>query len=220
MQKRFQQDYVGEYIITKQIIRAGQKIQEREWIENSVVNQHISGKSVVVGKGASKNNFDRINLLQHHKGGLLGSKSLQSYGHAVYPKYTAQFIVSNTKQFLQDTVNTGLADKSLIYTNARRIVEYPGQFYLLPHNPQFIETVASVYLACFHQHNEIFLLGFDQDIDSDMTSEMMQLHKLIRTYDTTEFIFVTDENTVPKQLLAEINVEKITYRQFVIQADI
>lgn len=48
MQQRRRQDYPGEFIITRTTFRDGRKIQEREWIDNPIVNQHISGRAAVV----------------------------------------------------------------------------------------------------------------------------------------------------------------------------
>ena len=221
MQKHLQRYYKGEYVLTNTVIRNGRREQKREYIENPLINQHISGRAAVIGNGNSRIVFDkRIQLLNNHTGGLLGSKSMQSYGTYIDNKICPKFVTSSNKEFLEHCISEKLDEDNLIFSNVRRCVEYPGHFFLIPHNPVLTDTVSAVYLACFHEHNEVYMLGFDQDVESVWSSQTTQLENLIRTYDTTEFIFVTDHNTVPVELQKHLNVDKITYREFVIQADV
>ena len=77
--ERYRANYDGEFVITKIIYRDGQKITEKEYIENPIINQHISGRAVVIGAGHSLRQ-DVVTAVSNHGGGLLGQKKLQTYG--------------------------------------------------------------------------------------------------------------------------------------------
>ena len=55
MSERYRTEYDGEFVIISNTIKDGKKVQEREWIENPIENQHISGRAVVIGNGQSRN---------------------------------------------------------------------------------------------------------------------------------------------------------------------
>ena len=72
-------DYDGEFIISHTRWSNGKKEQHREWIANPIQNQHISGRAACIGSDVDKCFFDYTRL-QRHRGGLLASKKLQTYG--------------------------------------------------------------------------------------------------------------------------------------------
>ena len=86
MPERYRTEYDGEFVIVSNRIIDGKKEQEREWIENPIDNQHISGRAAVIGDGQSRYNtiyHGKLNLknkIEKHKGWHLGRKRLQSYG--------------------------------------------------------------------------------------------------------------------------------------------
>ena len=70
---RYRTDYEGEFVVLDTVFRGGKKIQRREYIENPIINQHISGRAVIIGAGPSARP-DVVRLLARHRGGLLGKK--------------------------------------------------------------------------------------------------------------------------------------------------
>ena len=76
---RFREHYDGEFIITDTTYKGGMKIQNREFVPNSISNQHISGRAAVIGQDETARE-DVVRVLENHKGGLLGQKKLQTYG--------------------------------------------------------------------------------------------------------------------------------------------
>ena len=56
MSERYRTEYDGEFVIVSNIVKEGKKLQEREWIENPIKNQHISGRAAVIGHGQSRYN--------------------------------------------------------------------------------------------------------------------------------------------------------------------
>ena len=75
----YRADYDGEYVILNTKYDAGKKIIEKEWVDNPIQNQHISGRAAVIASGESRMVFD-VTQLERHRGGLLASKKLQTYG--------------------------------------------------------------------------------------------------------------------------------------------
>jgi len=82
MQQRRRQDYPGEFIITRTTFRDGRKIQEREWIDNPIVNQHISGRAAVIATADDRERFDHARL-QYHRAGV----RIDGVGHAAMMSY-------------------------------------------------------------------------------------------------------------------------------------
>ena len=81
MEARYRQDYPGEFVITESKWSGGKKHEKREWIANPIVNQHLSGRAVAIGSSDDQERFD-YRVLATHRGGLLGSLKLQTYGTA------------------------------------------------------------------------------------------------------------------------------------------
>ena len=79
MQARYRTDYAGEFVITETRWTGGRKTQTREWVPNPIENHHISGRAVCIGSDFDAYRFNHVRL-QRHRGGLLGSKKLQTYG--------------------------------------------------------------------------------------------------------------------------------------------
>jgi hypothetical protein len=79
IQTRYRADYEGEFVITETRWAAGKKHQIREWIANPIENHHLSGRAICIGSDFFHTSFDYTRL-QRHRGGLLGSKKLQTYG--------------------------------------------------------------------------------------------------------------------------------------------
>ena len=77
MEARYRTDYAGEFVILESKWAGGKKEETREWIPNPIENHHLSGRAAVIGSNIDKWQFDYTRL-QRHRGGLLGSKKLQT----------------------------------------------------------------------------------------------------------------------------------------------
>ena len=77
MQARYRTDYAGEFVITETRWAGGRKNETREWIVNPIENHHISGRAACIGTDIDHWRFDYTRLARH-RGGLLGSKKLQT----------------------------------------------------------------------------------------------------------------------------------------------
>jgi hypothetical protein len=105
--QRFRKDYTGEFIITNTAWAGGRKRTQREWLPNLIENHHISGRAACIGSAADGSRFD-FTILQKHKGGLLGSKKLQTYGTGEIAKsMRLDFAVERDEKIIKDLIDHG-----------------------------------------------------------------------------------------------------------------
>ena len=145
MEERYRSDYEGEFIVTKSVIRGGKKIQDKEWIENPIQNQHISGRAVCIADGESRSKFP-IHRLQNHQGGLLGKLRIQSYGTGrVADEIICNFYVTRDQKMLENLIEKEYTVNTVCYTSTTNCLRYPGEFYLTPY-----KTLGSDQLLAIH----------------------------------------------------------------------
>ena len=102
------------------------------------------------------------NLLKKHQGGLLGSKSLQSYGcNALSRDFQPDFLVVGNQLAEEISDSTELydvpyADENIVYATSSVCMKYPGKFNLVPGNVRMDAGSTAVYLACFDKHHTIY----------------------------------------------------------------
>jgi hypothetical protein len=113
MSERYRTEYDGEFVIINNTIKDGKKIQEREWIENPIENQHISGCAAVIGHGQSRyhtiynGKFNLKNNIEKHAGWHLGRKRLQSYGaEGCWQEMQCDFYIEYDKEKLKENTRT------------------------------------------------------------------------------------------------------------------
>jgi hypothetical protein len=187
MEERYRSDYEGEFIITNVVVRNGKKIQDKEWIENPIQNQHISGRAVCIADGESRSQFT-IHHLENHKGGLLGKLRLQTYGTGrVADEITCNFYISRQPTVLEKCIEKEYTVHTICYTSTTNCLKYPGEFYLVPYKLLGSDELIAAYIACFDGHKEIFLLGYDQMSPSTVG----ELTDLMNTYKGTKFTRVS-----------------------------
>jgi len=215
---RYRKDYDGEFIVTKTIFRDGQKIQEREWIPNTVTNHHTSGRAACIGSLAEVDQFD-LKLIENHKGGLLGVKRLQTYttGDTVgFMKY--DFVVSQKEHELLKLKGSYSAN-NIVYTTPNFCLKHPGRFYMIPHSPQIGDMAAAAYLAAFDAHDEIFLIGYSND-SPDLVNLIPEMKQIFRTFRSAKFYLIGAESNMPTEWLEMANVNVLKYRDFVTHCDV
>jgi hypothetical protein len=219
MEKRFRQDYDGEFVVTEVRLTDGQSTQQREWIPNPIQNYHISGRAAVIGSRVDEKRF-RHQRLQRHRGGLLGKKRLQTYGTAdTWTDMTLDFYVSTDIKQIRSIAKSQYDEKSTVYTSPRLCLENPGRFYIVPYLPVMDNLALNAYLAAFDGHEEIFMLGYNSDTQAGTANWISDVDRVIETYDTTRFYFV-GLGTMPQSWLNHANAEQIEHRRFVSYCDI
>ena len=164
MQARHRLDYPGEFIVTEAVWQNGKREETREWIPNLIENQHISGRAACIGSDLDQKVFN-YTFLQRHRGGLLGSKKLQTYGTgSIAKQMRLDFAVEKNLNKLQEIIESGYQVDNIVYTTATNCLIYPGEFYIIPHNPRLCDVALLLYLAAFDGHKEIFMLGYSYEI--------------------------------------------------------
>jgi hypothetical protein len=220
MQARYRSDYAGEFVILETRWAGGKKNQDREFVANPIENHHISGRAACVG---SRSDLDRFNYqrLQRHRGGLLGSKKLQTYGTGVIATdMRLDFAVETAQENLQKLIDNKYYENNIVYTTARNCVNNPGNFYLIPYNPRLLDLATIVYLAAFDGHKEIFLLGYNNDTQVDQVNWASQIAKVMNAYSGTKFYFVGESTNMYAEWLDCVNAESMTYRDFIGYCDV
>lgn len=216
----YRKDYTGEFIITKTAWAGGKKRVTREWIPNVIENNHISGRAACIGSTADGDQFD-FKILQNHKGGLLGSLKLQTYGTGEIARLLRlDFVVEKNEEVLQGLINDHYYKNNIIYTSPKMCLKHPGVFYPVPHNPLLVQPLVLPYLAAFDGHKEIFLLGYTDNKTMGQDSWAAQLEDLVKTYSSTKFYHVGHKSLTPEPLKNYANFEQLTYREFIVHCDI
>jgi hypothetical protein len=217
---RYRTEYDGEFIITQSTWAGGKKRQKREWVANPIENQHISGRAVCIGSDVDALQFD-YTILQRHRGGLLGSKKLQTYGIGSTAKeMRLDFTVETDDVILRELMDSHYYQDNVVYTNPRNCLKYPGVFYLTPYNPVLIKQAILLYLAAFDGHKEIFLLGYTQHTDAGNSTWTHQVAEVISAYSSTKFVVVCEKHHAVESWLEYSNVEHMTYRNFITYCDV
>lgn len=218
--ERYRKDYTGEFIILNTAWSGGKKRTQREWMPNPVENHHISGRAACIGSTVDKNEFD-FTILQRHKGGLLGSKKLQTYGVGEVAKLMRlDFAIEKDEAKLHELFELGYYKNNIIYTTPKQCIRHPGVFYVIPYNPPMITEVLLAYIAAFDGHKEVFLLGYHEGANIGQNNWVEQMSKVIETYPSTHFYHVSHGPQTPAEWKKYNNFSQLTHREFIHHADI
>lgn len=217
---RYRRDYDGEFVVVKTTLRNGQREEQREWIPNAIDNHHISGRGAVIGSDNDIEKFD-FTRLQKHKGGLLGKKRLQTYGTDVlWEKMFFDFFICTDRAQANAIEEAEYESKSTVYTTSSICLEHPGRFYLIPFQPMLDRLAIAAYVAAFDGHQEVFLLGYNNDTIGITSSWRDDVNKVFQAYTDTRFYLVGTEGNMPIEWRANNNVSCQTYREFVTYCDV
>lgn len=220
MQARYRSDYAGEFVVLKTVWSNGRKEQEREWIENPIVNQHISGRAACIGSSINLDSFDYTRL-QRHRGGLLSSLKLQTYGTGdIADEMRLDFTVETRTDRLQHFIDNQYCVDNIVYTTTKNCIIYPGGFYLIPQNPKLLDIMQCVYLAAFDGHQEIFLIGYNRDTPGLDHILKQQGLNLFNAYRGVKFWLVGEPSNNIAEWLDCGNVNTLNTRDFIGYCDI
>lgn len=219
MVTRYRSDYPGEFVILESRWSGGRKHETREWIPNPIENQHISGRAACIGSSVDRHLFDYTRL-SRHRGGLLGSKKLQTYGVGnIALEMRLDFAVETNQQVLNTLHQIEYHIENVVYTTARNCIAYPGDFYLIPHRSQVEDTVTAVYLAAFDGHKEIFLLGYHNETPVGRNTWVSDLVTVFRSY-PTDFYLIGEATIMPEAWLDCANVRTMNYLDWISYCDV
>lgn len=218
--QRYRKDYTGEFVVTNTLWAGGKKRMRREWIGNPIENNHLSGRAACIGSSRDAAHFD-FTILETHKGGLLGTKKLQTYGTGeIAQLMRLDFVIEKDRQTLQTLIESHYYNTTIIYTAPKHCIEHPGVFYPIPYNPMIIPQVALAYLAAFDGHNEIFLLGYHDDAELGHNEWAIQMNQVMMAYPSTKFTHVSHGPQTPDMWKNNANFSQLTHREFIHYADV
>lgn len=218
--ERYRKDYIGEFVITGASWSGGKKRVQREWVANPIENHHISGRAACIGTDIDKEFFD-YTILQRHRGGLLGTKKIQTYGTGeIALEMRLDFAVEKDEDVLYRLINENYYKQNVIYTSPKFCFEHPGVFYNIPYNPVMLDFCVLPYLAAFDGHQEVFLIGYNKNSDIGQSSWSSQIKQIMDAYPGTKFFYVGAESSMPDNWKNNDNVSSMTYREFISYADI
>ena len=220
IEARYRRDYAGEFVITETRLVNGVKKESREWVDNPIQNLHTSGRAAVIGSRADEQRF-RHQRLERHRGGLLGSKRLQTYGSGdIWQDMRLTFYTSTNRDCLADMISKNYDTDTIVYSNSSCVMDFAGHLYLVPYAPLLSDAAAAVYLASFDGHEEIFLLGYNIDVIWPDRRVMGDITNIMRAYTGTQYISVGANTAQPAEWLALPNFRTMTIRDFVTYCDI
>lgn len=173
----------------------------------------------------------------------LTAKKFNTYGcNAIYRHYQPDFVVAVGDEMIKEIAESEYCNNYPVYANAWAVAAYPGKFNFIPQDLAFNSGAIAAYLAAFDGHKKVFMLGFD-GIDSEVNNYNVYtgtpcypadsqnvtesfwanaLAEVMKTYSDTEFIRVAPTSTfrTPEPWKYLLNFRTITFRQFVLEADL
>jgi hypothetical protein len=220
MQARYRSDYAGEFVVVEASWSGGKKQERREWIPNPIENQHISGRAACIVCDMDHVFFD-YTILQKHRGGLLGSKKLQTYGSGMISKQMRlDFTVEQNINGLKDIIDREYQVNNVVYTSASNCLTYTGEFYLVPHAPRLSVAAQLLYLAAFDGHKEIFMLGYQKESLEQGLNWIEHVREVMDAYPGTLFYMIGNSATMPDLWMEAYNTKNLTFREFISYCDI
>ena len=219
MTARYRSEYPGEFVILETRWSGGRKHETREWIPNSIENQHISGRATCIGSAEDRWRFDYTRLARH-RGGLLSSKKLQTYGvGSIALEMRLDFVVETDSGLLSQIKQSTYNQDNVVYTTARNCIANPGDFYLIPNKPRILDMATIIYLAAFDGHKEIFLLGYTQDLSPGRDTWITDISQIFTTY-PVDFYLVGEPTNMPAAWLDCANVRTTNYQDWISYCDV
>lgn len=242
IKKIYRSSYDGESVVTNMTYSEGQWSLEREQVANAVVNNQISGKAIVFGNGVSRQGLNMAAIAKH-RGGLLASGALQTYGcNALYRDFAPHFLVANGKEIISEIADSNYTNEHIVYANATAILNHPGKFYLIPQDPSWNAGAIATYIACFDGHKTVYLAGFDGVDDPTSGYNIYQgtnaypvpeygyseefwtqtMLEIFNTYNDVDFVRVVPEEQfrMPEAWRYVVNLRQITFNQFAVEVDL
>jgi len=244
---RYIDDYDGEYIVSGVTVKNGRKHQDRFWIPNTIPNSDHNSVAYVVGNGKSRTSMStfKLSYLSTAGGGHLGKNKGQCYGcNKIYQDWSPDFLVATNSDIINDIIDEGYAENNVVFGRASCLLRHPEHVSLIPHDPRMNCGATAVYLACFHGHKKIYMLGFDnQSTDATINNNVYagtqhygptdenpgdavwinNMSRVFNTYTDVDFIRVTVagmEEVMPDEWKWHRNLRQIHLKQFIIEADI
>jgi hypothetical protein len=222
MQELYRANYEGEYVVTSLKIKNGKREQTREFVDNPLKIESISGRAVCVSKGAGSQQFP-LHMLSGRQG-LLDSLAVHSYTTGgLYTQVESNFHVTFNTDLLNDLIKRDLTEKIMVYTSTTQCLKHPGEFFIIPYGYKTTEEAVAAYLAAFDGHTEVYLVGYDEyTLDGLQRRDTMinSVSNVIETYSGTKFYHCIHQGNTPIEWKKHKNLSTMTINEFRSKCDI
>jgi hypothetical protein len=242
LNKKIRRGYVSEDIIVERKLEGGRWHTTTESVPSRVSNKQISNTAIVIGNGINRLGFELLNFKK--SSGLLGARTVQTYGcNALYRDFNPDFLVAVGNNGIVDEIaEYGYTNEHIVYSSAMHLLEFPGKFYLIPHDIYADAGTTAAYIAAFDEHKTIYLLGFDgqepgnwnnnvyagtagydaTNFVVDHNEWILNRKQLFDVYDDVDWVWVTPKGTniIPDLLKPCLNLRQISFRQLVLECDL
>lgn len=218
--EQYRKNYIGEFVVLDTGWRNGRKHQNREWVPNLLVNDNRTKRAAVIGSSVDKTLFDPKRL-ENHRGGLLNSKSLQLYGtNDVWHDLRLDFFVSTNQIIANKLAQNEYGLRTTLFSSSSMCLRHPGKFFMVPFSPPIVDLAKAVYLACFDEHREVFLLGYNKETPDLDDRAINDINSVMTTYPSVKFVLVGVPINMPDQWRKNRNVRCMKYQEFIYYADV
>ena len=242
LNKFYRRTYFGEDIVAERSLTGGEWTTRTEHVPNNIINNQISNRALVFGNGPARLRFNTQHAL-NKKSGLLGADTLQLYScNAAYRDFTSDFLVCTHRDIARELVDSGYTKDNVVYTRVDITLEFPKEFYLIPHDTYTDAGTTAIYLAAFDGHKKIYLLGFDNQESTRINNNIYadtngygakfstvsdakwidDKATVFNVYNDVDFVYVSETGRAPfpEKWKYCTNLRQINYRDFVLEADL
>ena len=130
------------------------------------------------------------------------------------------FAVETNTNNLNKILETVYQQDNIVYTTARNCIAHPGEFYLIPYKPRYIDMATIIYLAAFDGHKEIFLLGYLDLIEGGHKDWQSEISDIFLAYTGIKFYLVGESTRMPDIWVDCFNTQLMTYPEFISYCDV
>jgi hypothetical protein len=161
----------------------------------------------------------------------------------LYPDFLV--VTGDNSGIVDEITASTFCENNIVYADLKHIATHAGKFYSLPGDPGFNAGASATMLAAFDGHQKIYLLGFDnQDTEhfnyniysgtpgyQHQSGEQVQassaffeaaMKQVFDTYSEVDFVRVmpTKYHWMPASWKETSNLRQITFREFILEADL
>lgn len=236
MQKLLREDYRGENIVVNSDRVNGVRVDEKQWLPNTIAMSH-SGYALVVGNGYTRADYKKWITGYHVFTKHGGTHPLTVYGcNYAYLDVKPHFLVVKNRFVADKIVTDGYADGNIVLTGASNMLRFENKFHLIPFDPQLNAGATALYLAAFDGHKRVYFWAFDLGYGPGNTSGLYagmngypsknarvnfgrfikEIAEVMKVYDDVEFVRVARgaSSPCPQEFLALPNFRQTDFRHF------